>query len=400
MRLKKIQLIAVLLFLTAIFAGCGLNNHSSTTTNVNGKWEGNILMEGNGNEASANNSYFLNIVQDNNDLTASLTIPAEFGINSPITLLGKMNVDSTLTMTGTGNNSGIKVYGTAEDEHSLQIVITGIGNNQFVFLHKKENTLATASFTNKYKLDLKLGQTGVGRSVILVHGMDDNANSWDTMLTYLKNQRIGKTNNVWVFEYKWWKHISTNAGEMQIMVQNSQIAGDISWKPIIIAHSMGGLVSRQYIADGGTFYRLVTLSTPYLGSNLAHFVPFGNTDGVGDLLPNSSFLNSLNNNTFEKKQRSKYWLLDGRVGTYPSCYDIFGNPWCYHWHSPEPTHIEKIGHAKLDKPNDGMVTNASARFHGDNSVHRVDTFKWIDHKRMNQDWRICEWVTKFIKDHQ
>lgn len=400
MRLTKIRLIAVLLFLIAMFAGCHLNNPNLASINIGGEWEGNILMEGDGNEATADSSYFLSIVQDNSSLTASLSIPAEFGINSPIILSGELNVDSTLTMAGTGNDSGIKVYGTAEDEYSLQIVITGTGiNNQFVFLHK-EDTLATASFTNQYKLNLKLGQSGIGRSVILVHGMDDNADSWNTMLSYLENHGIATTNDVWVFEYKWWKHISDNASEMLTMVQDLQNTGKISQEPIIIAHSMGGLVSRKYIADGGTFYRLVTLSTPHLGSNLAHFVPFGDEDGIGDLLPDHGFLDSLNSDAHETSQRSKYWLLDGRVGTYPSCYDLFDHPWCYHWHSPTPTHIEKIGHAKLHKPNDGMVTNASARFDGDNSVHRIDTFEWIDHKRMNQDERICEWVTNFIKDHQ
>jgi len=79
---------------------------------------------------------------------------------------------------------------------------------------------------------------------------------------------------------------------------------------------------------------------------------------------------------------------------------------CYHWHNPMPTYIEKAGHGKLDKPNDGMVTNASARFTGneyyaeDNNVHRVNTFEWIDHKQLNKDERICKWVKDFINDHQ
>ena len=53
-----------------------------------------------------------------------------------------------------------------------------------------------------------------------------------------------------------------------------------------------------------------------------------------------------------------------------------------------------------------MVTNASARFTGnkyyaaDNNVHRVNTFEWIDHKRLNKDHRVCKWVKYFINSHQ
>jgi triacylglycerol esterase/lipase EstA (alpha/beta hydrolase family) len=197
---------------------------------------------------------------------------------------------------------------------------------------------------------------------------------------------------------------------MENMISEKQDEGKISQYPIIIAHSMGGLVSRSYIiASSGNFHRLVTLSTPHLGSTLAHFVPFGDEIGVGDLIPGHNFLNNLNSNSFEKTQRSKYWLLNGRVGTYPSCEKCIGDHckyFCYHWHNPMPTIIEKVGHGKLDKPNDGMVTNASARFTGnqyyeeDNNVHRVATFEWIDHKQLNKDHRICKWVKEFINDHQ
>ena len=203
-----------------------------------------------------------------------------------------------------------------------------------------------------------MGEIGTGRSIILVHGMDDNADSWNEMLDYFDNHGIDETNNVWVFQYDWKEHIDYNGNLMAAYVLGYQTENKITQDPIIIAHSMGGLVSRSYIAntqhaDTTNFHRLVTLSTPHLGSELAHFVPFGDEDGVGDLIPGHAFINNLNSDSYEKTQRWKYWLLNGRVGTYPSCY-VLHHPLCYKWHHPKPTYIEKVGHAKLDKPNDGI----------------------------------------------
>jgi triacylglycerol esterase/lipase EstA (alpha/beta hydrolase family) len=382
-----------------------VNEPEQISIDISGEWIGHLLLDGLGNERTSDSNYVFNIVQNNNSLTASLDIPDEFGFISPIYFSGEIENDSTLTMTGTHDGTELKIYGTVKDDHSLEVAIDGIEQEiQFVIMYKEEDLL-TGSYSNTYKLELKLGEIGTGRSIILVHGMNDNAKSWNEMLDYFDDHGIDTTNNVWVFEYTWWSHITYNGIEMETMISDKQAEGKITQDPIIIAHSMGGLVSRSYIAHGGNFYRLVTLSTPHLGSKLAHFVPFGNTDGVGDLIPGHDFLNNLNSCRYEKTQRSKYWLLNGRVGTYRSCYH-WHHPTCYHWHHPTPTHIEKIGHGKLQKPNDGMVTNASARFTGnkyyekDNNVHRVNTFEWIDHKNLNKDHRVCLWVKDFINDHQ
>lgn len=308
-------------------------------------------------------------------------------------------------MTGTNNGSQLKIYGSLEADQTIEIAIEGIEEEMQFFHFYKEENLLTGSYSNETKLELKLGEIGNGRSIILVHGMDDNAGTWKEMLNYFDDHGIDETNNVWVFEYKWWDHIDYNGNLMAAYVLGYQTENKITQDPIIIAHSMGGLVSRSYIAntqhaDTTNFHRLVTLSTPHLGSELAHFVPFGGEDGVGDLIPGHAFINNLNSDSYEKTQRWKYWLLNGRVGTYPSCYEKHVKKYfCYHWHNPKPTSIEKTGHAKLDKPNDGMVTNASARFSGDADVHRVETFEWINHSYLNKDERICKWVTEFINNH-
>jgi pimeloyl-ACP methyl ester carboxylesterase len=409
MKYARFGMLAVLFINIILFSGCTksvdepeqISELKQTSIDISGEWIGHLLLDGLGNERTSDSDYVFNVIQDNNSLTASLDIPDEFGFISPINFSGEMEIDSTLTMTGTYNGADLKIYGIVKDDHSLEIAIDGVEPEiQFVIMHKEED-LVSGSYTNKYKLELKLGQVGTGRSIILVHGMNDDASSWNDMLYHFDKCGIDETNNVWTFEYKWWRHIDENGLMMGAMISNKQSENEITQDPIIIAHSMGGLVSRSYISGGpdNDFYRLVTLSTPHLGSELAHFVPFGGESGVGDLIPGHDFLNDLNSNSYEKTQRSKYWLLNGRVGTYKACC-IWGICTCYHWYDPEPTRVEKKGHAYLKKPNDGMVTNASARFTGDNNVHRVNTFEWIDHERLNKDYRVCKWVTNFINDNR
>jgi len=501
---KKIKLISVLFIGIIFFIGCEkdepVDNPNQIEIDINGVWTGHLLMDASGSERTSDSSYVFDVVQNVNLLTGSLTIPEEFGVSSPIVMSGEINADSTLTMSGNVNNIEISIYGIIEDFHSMQLAIVGIEEqNQLIFLKRTESSPVTFYLNNDYKLKLKIGEAGQGRSVILIHGMNDNSETWNTMVDYLENRGINKiikatgtlnlptksqndivfnvstvstpsiagtaiadvkitesplssklkiftinvksttisgvnrfeiggsdvsyklntstsiitsnssinisllygenaVGNVWTFQYDWKDYIYNNAIHLRDSIDNRQAKGDITTDPIIIAHSMGGLVARRYIVETGDFYRLVTLGTPHLGSKLADVVPFGNYVGTEDLHPGSDLLNYLNGGA-DESYRSKYWLLNGRAGTYRSGI-------CYKWHSPEPTNVEKAGYAALDKPNDGMVPTSSARFtgnddyDGDDNVHRVNTFEWIDHKMLNRDDRICKWVTEFIMEHQ
>lgn len=401
------QIFAILFVSVLLISGCRKSDNTSTqeyvAQNVSGNWTGYILDNSN-NSQTVNDSYDLNITQNGSILSSTLTVPAKFGFLTPIAFTGKMENNTTFIMTGASDGADLKIHGALQDDDTLQLVIEGVeATPQFIFMYQ-EKPLLTSSLSNPYKLELKLGKIGRGRSVILVHGLHDNSESWNDMLKYFKDHGIGNTNNIWTFQYKWGKGIAENGREMAKEVLAKQKDNNITKDPIIIAHSMGGLVSRAYIAYGyngqtTNFYKLVTLSTPHYGSKLGHFVSLTG-DGIKDLKPGSKFLNDLNANTYEKKQRSKYWVLNGRIGVYKykNKYHIL----CYHWYNPQPTFVEKRGHTILSNPNDGMVTNASARFDKtddyaqDNSVHRVDTYKWIDHKRMNRDERISKYIVSFI----
>jgi pimeloyl-ACP methyl ester carboxylesterase len=87
---------------------------------------------------------------------------------------------------------------------------------------------------------------------------------------------LGYTEGVdfWAFPYDWRKDNRLAADALdtlvdQIMAQTGQ--GQV----YVVAHSMGGLVARQYIADparAAKVKRLVTLGTPYLGTPKALYV--------------------------------------------------------------------------------------------------------------------------------
>ncbi|MGD9976744.1 MAG: hypothetical protein AB7S54_02300 [Bacteroidales bacterium] len=409
MLVKRLKIIVWGVALAMLLVGCNKSDdtNSDGVKDISGEWSGYLIMDDSGNEMSADTLYSANIEQNGDALTVSLILPPEFEANGPIELFGLRDGEK-MTLSGLLGSSEVVVNGIIEDENSLQFSISGVVNEtQIISLTKKGSTLVTASFSNEYKLELKLGTAGKGRSIILVHGMDDDADTWDDMIDYFKDHDIAKNYNVWVFEYKWWLHIDENGLKMYRMI-GDKMWGDIHEYPIIVAHSMGGLVSRSYISmdsDPRFHYRLITLGTPHLGSGLASLInifAWADVTGVQDLAPGSSFLKDLNSNDSEKKNHPTYWLLNGKVGTYFYCYAHIGDVCVtpgYKWHSPKPPANIKAGHAALSKPNDGMVPRSSARFEGDDDVHRVDDFEWVDHISLNKNKDVCEWVTNFIKEH-
>ncbi|MFG0247854.1 MAG: esterase/lipase family protein [Phycisphaeraceae bacterium JB051] len=154
------------------------------------------------------------------------------------------------------------------------------------------------------------------RVVILVHGLDEPGDIWDELIPAL--QQAGHT--VLVFVYPNDQPIAQSADLFAEHLAKLPATGIQSMS--LVAHSMGGLVSREVLTNEKyTGYpqakRLVTVGTPHHGSGLAHFQFVGEIrdqivrafsgdgllfgavfDGAGeakiDLLPNSEFLTTLN----------------------------------------------------------------------------------------------------------
>jgi pimeloyl-ACP methyl ester carboxylesterase len=152
--------------------------------------------------------------------------------------------------------------------------------------------------------------------VVLVHGLDEPGDIWDELITAL--QQAGHTPLVFVYPND--QPIVDSAKLLTEQLSRLPATGVTSIS--LVAHSMGGLVSREMITNPQmkgypTVTRLITVGTPHHGSELAHFqfvgelreqvvrlfsgngILFGSVfDGAGeakvDLLPGSTFLTTLN----------------------------------------------------------------------------------------------------------
>jgi pimeloyl-ACP methyl ester carboxylesterase len=161
-------------------------------------------------------------------------------------------------------------------------------------------------------------------SVVLIHGLDDPGKVWMNLAPELASRGV----NVWQMEYPNDQPISESALLLRDELLRLRQAGvdEIS----LVAHSMGGLVSRELLTSPEIAYSeqteqavlpgidaLIMVGTPNHGSELARFRLLGEAreqwvnfiedrghilrgflDGAGeakiDLLPGSRFLRTLN----------------------------------------------------------------------------------------------------------
>ena len=161
-------------------------------------------------------------------------------------------------------------------------------------------------------------------TVVLVHGLDDPGKVWMNLAPALESEGHA----VWILTYPNDQPLVESSRFFKAQLQN----GALSKKKgiTIVAHSMGGLVTRDMLTDPALGYaeqvengmlppveRLIMVATPNHGSELARFRGFiefrdqlssflkddyhwlqGIVDGAGeagiDLLPDSDFLEVLN----------------------------------------------------------------------------------------------------------
>lgn len=146
--------------------------------------------------------------------------------------------------------------------------------------------------------------------LLLIHGWIDKPQTWKNFVKNISSQTEIKFDKIWTFGYNSSYSIDRNALELSQVLTNYTNGTKVK----IVAHSMGGLVSRSMMElYGGSKYvkRLVTLGTPHQGSPLGalrnvigNFVKFGqpdsylqdynmNTQGFRDLQDNSIFIQIL-----------------------------------------------------------------------------------------------------------
>ena len=202
--------------------------------------------------------------------------------------------------------------------------------------------------------------------LIFVHGMAATLNEWNMMISYL-DAGFRARHDIYVYQYDWQDSILKNG---RILKDSVTARGLVN--PIIIGHSMGGLVSRGYIASGGQITKLVTLGTPHLGTELAnmlYIIPAVDKPGPQDMKPSGGYIQSMLTNQYDLANRSKYYSIAGQMGGhYKKTY-----PWTWEWNEPYYKDIYYgvvcVGWRILIAygANDGLVPVKSALFENGNT---------------------------------
>lgn len=133
------------------------------------------------------------------------------------------------------------------------------------------------------------------RPILLVHGIMHNASAFIPLKRQMADEGW---KNIFSINY------ATRHGSLTKMVDILSARVDeiinITQSPQIdiVAHSLGGIISRYYMTIGsgrGKVHHLVTLGTPHRGTPLSFFVRGGLLGGLNtDLRPGSYLINHLN----------------------------------------------------------------------------------------------------------
>jgi len=127
------------------------------------------------------------------------------------------------------------------------------------------------------------------RPLLLMHGVLCNAGVWNRLARFLKARGIGP-----IYALSYGPPLATIehfADQMRDKIE--EILGATGApKVVVVAHSMGGLVTRAYLRKygGAKIARVITLATPYRGSVHAYLVP---GQLASQLRPDNPYLNAL-----------------------------------------------------------------------------------------------------------
>jgi len=129
-----------------------------------------------------------------------------------------------------------------------------------------------------------------GLPILLVHGFFSNAGFWWDIKRWLKRQGISNLYTV---------NLEPLFGDLEIMAEvldkriREVLIRSGAEQLIIVAHSMGGLVGRAYLArhGGDRVRRLITLGSPHNGTLLARLLPGRN---LAQMRPGNRWLTRLN----------------------------------------------------------------------------------------------------------
>jgi alpha-tubulin suppressor-like RCC1 family protein/pimeloyl-ACP methyl ester carboxylesterase len=136
--------------------------------------------------------------------------------------------------------------------------------------------LTPISWCNQHTNNSSIGsKNSIGSKGMVLHTPIKNEDIYDTLVKNF-DPGMGYTEGVdfFVFNYDWRKDLGIAAVKLDVYI-NSILQYTHASQVAIVAHSMGGLVARQYISDSTRakkISKLITIGTPYLGTPKAFAV--------------------------------------------------------------------------------------------------------------------------------
>ena len=137
---------------------------------------------------------------------------------------------------------------------------------------------AALSGDDDYFDALKMQADGVTPVAPALKPTDIYHSAYDDLIGYLEGQGYVRNVDLWIFPYDWRRDLRTTSSQLNSLITRALTAvndgrtDQSTWtirRADIVAHSMGGLVSRYYISDPARAARvdqLITLGSPQLGS--------------------------------------------------------------------------------------------------------------------------------------
>jgi pimeloyl-ACP methyl ester carboxylesterase len=387
---KFIGLLTLLLVIS--LASCKKDNpapsHSESALQGTTFWECALLEV---NPDTTAYFYLITLSLDGKQLTGEVFV-RDSAEREPGTIMGVIEQDSVFFTADFGNNKlDFSFRGVAVDdaerhnlEGSVQSVLpqSGGNNEQIIIVSSTLDFRCPDVFPDNPSVFRKVSASEHPNdsAVIFIHGMTGDLTHWDKVIEQLTAD-FKKRHDVYVYQYNWKDSIMTNG---RILLDSVQKAGLTN--PIIVAHSMGGLVARAYIAKGGAIATLVALGTPHLGSPLATLVKllcFINFPGPKDMAPQSVCIKSLLASTSDAQNRKRYVVFAGQM---KGSFKIVNHRLKWVWAEDYYDIMDKVGFDAFvlfkSPPNDGLVTLSSGLFEGYPVKERKPILEWVDHKNL------------------
>ena len=405
------SLFVSLIFLSSILSGCFiLIDMADSPYGYAGRWQGMPLYNRSENYGKEKPEpiFFLHINQIGEKVLGVLSRVGSYGFSEgPISGNQK---DKNLTFTAKFHHENLTFQGLWVDDQKAWIGkwTSDLGQSgEALFELQKTNTNQSKGFwTAKNQLIFKGGN---GKPVVFIHGMNSDGSRWNKLLDQLQKNGFYDDHQVWVFQYNWAESIAINGLDLFNKINEKGIQN-----PVIIAHSMGGLVARSYIAQGGVIDKLLTFGTPHLGTTLADIGArlLGSNNfntwiqnelmpGVADMKDDSSFIIDLNTNQNDLNNRKKYIVVASVMDSQPTNITLCQGGSCqpkvvWKWTREDYTDLVSIiCYCMIPGENDGYVPEDSALFKGSGVLpkNQIILSGYLEHTQMTDPEKSTEIVS-------